>query len=114
MNGGTGNTQFLCYLVPGQDGSLAPGERNLNWVRERSILPWGYITHGYCPQVWYENYRKTGVPKDAGKNTVEEEDLAQMLVDNQVRQGDRFSWFPNSERSHFFREYNTNGRFQWD
>jgi 2-polyprenyl-6-methoxyphenol hydroxylase-like FAD-dependent oxidoreductase len=32
-------THILCYLIPGQDGSLQPGERRLNWVWYLNAAP---------------------------------------------------------------------------
>ncbi|KAL8292046.1 hypothetical protein RQP46_001512 [Phenoliferia psychrophenolica] len=61
-NDGKGNTQVLTYLIPGEGGNLTPGERNLNWV-------------------WYENYRNSGAAITEGRNTMEEEDLGDMLTD---------------------------------
>jgi 2-polyprenyl-6-methoxyphenol hydroxylase-like FAD-dependent oxidoreductase len=33
------HTNILCYLIPGQDGSLTPGQRRLNWVWYLNAAP---------------------------------------------------------------------------
>ena len=37
------HTHILCYLIPGQDGSLLPGQRRLKWVWYLNAAPGGEL-----------------------------------------------------------------------
>ncbi|KAM0753258.1 hypothetical protein T439DRAFT_378958 [Meredithblackwellia eburnea MCA 4105] len=70
QNDGTGNSQFLTYLIPGEEGNLNVGQRHLKWV-------------------WYENFRDEKVPRADARNTSEDEDLSTLLTDNK---GKKHKW----------------------